>query len=145
MPNEKAAGRLDIGHENLPLHYDPHASLWRNPNNSAWERVESAALGHFINLGWSGYAGEGGLVLNLIKEPCRSGTEEVSRIAALFARDPYKYRKGWPALTLWKGADVAFREIKAPGDRLRGSQVTVIRDVLKPLGLDVSVVDAVPS
>ena len=32
-----------------------------------WEEVESAALGWFMEKGWSGYAGEGGLILNLIK------------------------------------------------------------------------------
>lgn len=235
MPNEKAARRLGIGHEDLPLPYDPHTRSWRNPANSAWEKVESAALGHFAKLGWSGYAGEGELILNLIKamsfkripfrhrstfiealyaqnvafeedrydlddlldnvrsaterqvrrnfdrmtsRECRRisyagvshfssssvwdyfprlrlnhlvglmtslGNDRVLSIATSFARDPYEYRRGWPDLTLWKGTEVAFKEVKAPGDRLRASQTKTIRDVLRPLGFDVSVVDVVLS
>lgn len=231
MSHAKSARRLGIGHETLFLAHDKDANLWLNPKDSHWGRVESAALGHYRNQGWFGYAGEGGLVLNLIKAmsfkkiPLRHrstfveavyaqnvafeedryetpdlldnirsstanqvrtnfetmtsrvahsvsigglsyvsessmldyfpglrlqhflglldalGNDGVLRIATLFAHEPYEYRKGWPDLTLWRGRQVAFREIKAPGDRLSRSQRKLIQEVLKPLAHDVAVVD----
>ena len=173
-------------------------------------------LGHFTAKGWSGYAGEGGLILNLIKamsfkkipirhrstfiealyaqnvafdedrydmrdllKNVRSATERqvslnfdimtgrktqldyfpglkrshflglmnalgnniIFQIAEIFASNPYEYRKGWPDLTIWKGADVAFKEVKAPDDTLRRSQRTIAKDILVPLKLDISIVD----
>ena len=223
MANERAAIRLGIRHERIFLEHDAEKRIWRNPKNLNWEGVESASLGWFVDRGWSGFAGEGGLILNLIKamsfekiaprhcntyiealyaqnvafeedrfetkvllrnlrsatprrvirnfnrmvgwDPvrlrfgtklaffpnvkrshvfglmCALGTEAIFEVAEIFARDPYEYRKGWPDLTLWRGTEVAFKEIKAPGDALRTSQRKIIREVLVPLKLDVSVVD----
>lgn len=67
MAHEKTALRLGIGHEALYLPYNINRTAWRNPQSGKWESVEAAALGHFENDGWSGYSGEGGLILNLIK------------------------------------------------------------------------------
>ncbi len=40
---------------------------WRYSSSASWLRVEVAALRHLETEGWSGCAGEGGLVLSLIK------------------------------------------------------------------------------
>ena len=69
------------------------------------------------------------------------GNDAIFRIAEIFARNPYEYRKGWPDLTIWQGSKVAFKEVKAPGDTLQRSQRTIIKDILLPLNLDVSVID----
>jgi VRR-NUC domain len=71
------------------------------------------------------------------------GRERLSKIAELFAEDPYEYRKGWPDLTLWdpESGQIIFREIKAPGDKIRPSQKKMIEKILLPLGYNVGVVD----
>lgn len=67
MAHEKAASQLGIGHEIFHLPFDPKEHSWKNPRTGEWGRVEAAVLGHFKDMGWSGYCGEGGLILNLIK------------------------------------------------------------------------------
>lgn len=70
------------------------------------------------------------------------GRERLYALGESFARDPYTFRRGWPDLTLWKpDGRVVFKEIKAPGDALHASQKQLYRDVLVPLGFEVSVVD----
>jgi len=71
------------------------------------------------------------------------GNERLARIAEIFAKDPYEYRKGWPDLTLWKpgSEQIIFREVKAPRDKIRPSQKKVIQDILLPLGYDVGIID----
>lgn len=69
------------------------------------------------------------------------GNDKILNIAKIFSEDPYKYRKGWPDLTMWKNGRVKFLEVKSPGDRLHSSQKTIINSVLKPLNLDFSLVD----
>ena len=222
MANERAARQLGIGHEGISLSRNTGGG-WLNPHNSKWESVESAALGWFMDRGWSGCAGEGGLILNLIKAmsfkelPMRLrdtyiealyaqnvafdedrydpqtllrnvrfatsqqvarnvnrmtghnsyrfhsrssltyfpnvnrlhilglyhalGNQAILQIAEIFIHDSYKYRKGWPDLTLWRNKQVVFKEIKSPKDSLRPSQRTIIKEILLPLGLNVSVVD----
>ena len=222
MTNERTALRLGVGHQTIHLHRNAKNNTWQNSYTSKWEEVESAALGWFMEKGWSGYAGEGGLILNLIKAmsfkkiPLRHrstfiealyaqnvafeedrydtqvllknvvsassrqvarnydrmagrelfsigsgsviffpglkrlhflgllkalGNDAIFRIAEIFATDPYKYRKGWPDLTIWQGNNVAFKEIKAPGDTLRRSQRVIIKEILLPLNFNVSIVD----
>ncbi|MDO9048186.1 MAG: VRR-NUC domain-containing protein [Methylobacter sp.] len=53
-------------------------------------------------------------------------------LANTFAEDPYKYRSGWPDLTLIKGNEVQFIEVKTT-DKLHGSQlvtIPVMRNIL---------------
>ena len=223
MINKRTAVKLGIEHQVIHLRRDTRKNVWENPHNSKWEGVESAALGWFMEKGWSGYAGEGGLILNLIKAMSfktiprkhrhtyiealyavdtdfegerydnqtflnhvisastrqvtlnfdrmagrkarqfdsgqaieffpglkRShllelletfGNETIFQIAEIFAKDPYEYRKGWPDLTIWRDKMVAFKEIKSPGDTIRRSQQKVIKEILLPLNLNVSIVD----
>ncbi|MGA2807482.1 MAG: VRR-NUC domain-containing protein [Terracidiphilus sp.] len=210
------------------------AKLWRRTLQSEWTRVEVAALRHFEAEGWAGYAGEGGLILSLIKAasfptlpagmhshfiealyyiasdeyraapdyrppppslanpfdaagmvgntlstdedrlvanfavmtgPGSStlsffphltlerllglyralGNHRLHQIAALFAEDPYTLRKGWPDLTLWRGNEVFFCEVKAPGDKLQASQRKLMERILLPLGLEVQIVNVTPA
>jgi len=69
------------------------------------------------------------------------GNDKMLDIAKIFSNDPYKYRKGWPDLTIWKNGEVKFLEVKSPGDRLHSSQKVIINSFLKPLNLDFSLVD----
>jgi hypothetical protein len=73
------------------------------------------------------------------------GNQRLSQIAEVFSIAPYLLRSGWPDLTLWRGSEVAFKEIKAPGDRPRGNQIQTIEMVLLPLGFDVEFVRVVPA
>ena len=72
------------------------------------------------------------------------GNERLHAIARLFAKAPYTQRSGWPDLTLWRGQDVVFKEVKAPGDELQGSQERIITTILRPLGYDVELVEIIP-
>lgn len=72
------------------------------------------------------------------------GNQRLSRIAEAFAVAPYELRSGWPDLTLWRGSEVIFKEIKAPGDHPRGNQIQTIEFVLLPVGFDVEFVRVVP-
>lgn len=72
------------------------------------------------------------------------GNERLHAIARLFAEDPYTQRSGWPDLTLWRGQDVVFKEVKAPGDEFQGSQERIISTILRPLGYDVELVEITP-
>ncbi len=69
------------------------------------------------------------------------GQEMIYSIASIFAGDPYEYRKGWPDVTMWRGNDVRFFEVKAPGDRLHKSQKTILERFMKPLNLNFALVD----
>lgn len=71
------------------------------------------------------------------------GRGRLQSIAATFALDAYSYRSGWPDLTLWRGSDVVFKEVKGPGDQLQESQKRLYRDVLLPLGFDVELVEVI--
>jgi hypothetical protein len=73
------------------------------------------------------------------------GTNRLRDIAERMAKDPESYGKGWPDLTLWRGSELQFKEIKAPGDRLQNSQKKLIKNILLPLGYPVSVVDVAPA
>lgn len=73
------------------------------------------------------------------------GNQRLSEIAEIFSTAPYLFRSGWPDLTLWRGSEVAFKEIKAPGDHPRGNQIQTIESVLLPLGFDVEFVRVIPT
>jgi len=73
------------------------------------------------------------------------GTNRLRDIAERMAKDPESYGKGWPDLTLWRGSELQFKEIKAPGDKLQASQKNTIKNILLPLGYHVSVVDVSPA
>ncbi|MGJ8535738.1 MAG: VRR-NUC domain-containing protein [Parasphingopyxis sp.] len=69
------------------------------------------------------------------------GPERLTQIAQLFAKAPYDLRAGWPDLTLWKGDDVRFVEVKAPGDSMHANQARLISTILLPLGFKVSLAE----
>jgi hypothetical protein len=77
-------------------------------------------------------------------EPCLvSGLLELLgrdlvEIGRVFATDPYKYRAGWPDLTLTKENKIRFIEVKTT-DLLHQSQISIITDIAKPLNLPFSV------
>ncbi len=73
------------------------------------------------------------------------GQETICSIAAIFSKDPYTYRNGWPDITMWKQGEVKFLEVKAPRDRMQRSQKTLIKELLRPLNLDVTLVSVVES
>ena len=59
------------------------------------------------------------------------GAERLAQITAAIMEDPYKYRAGWPDLTMEKGSEMLWVEIKTT-DRLHMSQImTMFR--MKPL------------
>jgi hypothetical protein len=65
------------------------------------------------------------------------GNVRLAEIARRFSTAPYDLRSGWPDLTLWKGNEVKFVEVKGPGDSMHASQARLISSLLKPLGHDV--------
>ena len=69
------------------------------------------------------------------------GPDRLHALAEAFATDSYTYRSGWPDLTLWSKRQIILREIKAPGDRVNSNQKRTFADILKPLGLDLAVID----
>lgn len=69
------------------------------------------------------------------------GPERLAQIAQLFAKAPYDLRAGWPDLTLWKGGDVRFVEVKAPRDSMHASQSRLISSILLPLEFKVSLAE----
>jgi hypothetical protein len=69
------------------------------------------------------------------------GADFLQRLASAFASDPYRYRKGWPDLTIWHDGKLLLREVKAPGDRLHQSQKQTIGEILSPLGFDLAVIN----
>jgi hypothetical protein len=72
------------------------------------------------------------------------GRERLHAIASIFAQDPYRFRAGWPDLTLWQGEEILFAEVKAVGDRLQNSQKDIIQSILVPLGLTTELVEVYP-
>ncbi|MGJ7523334.1 VRR-NUC domain-containing protein [Variovorax sp. LT1P1] len=72
-----------------------------------------------------------------------AGVDLLHRIATKFSQDPYEYRRGWPDLTLWRGNELRFIEVKAPGDRIQPSQRKVIEEFAGPLELDFTLVEVV--
>lgn len=69
------------------------------------------------------------------------GASRLADIARVFATAPYDLRAGWPDLTLWRGADVRFVEVKSPSDQLHASQSRLINGLLVPLGFRTGVAE----
>ena len=67
MAHERTAKSLDIELIHLPLVMGRNRKEWKSSVTGKFELVENAVLDFYINDGWQGYAGEGGLILNLIK------------------------------------------------------------------------------
>jgi len=63
------------------------------------------------------------------------GQETFLKIAELFLTDPYRFRAGWPDLTLVRDNSVRFVEIKTT-DMLRASQIAIVEHFAQPIGLD---------
>jgi hypothetical protein len=72
------------------------------------------------------------------------GAERLGRIAEVFATAPYDFRAGWPDLTLWRGGDLRFVEVKSPTDQMHASQARLITTLLLPLGFDVALAEVRP-
>lgn len=67
------------------------------------------------------------------------GTESFYNIAERFMNDPYLYRKGWPDLTLVRGNELSFVEVKTT-DLLHESQIVTIQAMRGVISADFSVV-----
>jgi hypothetical protein len=72
------------------------------------------------------------------------GRERLHAIASIFVQDSYRFRAGWPDLTLWQEGEILFVEVKAIGDRLQNSQKDIIESILVPLGLTTELVEVYP-
>lgn len=59
------------------------------------------------------------------------GAQQLAQITAAIMENPYRYRSGWPDLTMIKGSDMSWVEIKT-SDRLHVSQIMTISR-MKPL------------
>ena len=70
------------------------------------------------------------LILNLYKA---LGANTLYKLVRLIQADPYRYRKGWPDLTLIRDGVVAFAEVKT-SDSLHESQIETIPYVSSVLG-----------
>jgi hypothetical protein len=64
------------------------------------------------------------------------GPARLAEIAEVFATASYDLRAGWPDLTLWRGTDLCFVEVKSPTDQMHASQAKLISTLLVPLGFD---------
>lgn len=73
------------------------------------------------------------------------GPGRLAEIADIFATAAYDLRAGWPDLTLWRGNDVRFVEVKAPSDSLHAKQVRLINTVLRPLGFETALAEVRPT
>jgi hypothetical protein len=63
-------------------------------------------------------------------------------IARLFMEDPYLYRSGWPDITLIRGNELRFIEVKTTSDRLSESQINTIQTMREVLPDSFSVIKA---
>ena len=76
----------DIPAEEIALRYGG-PQRWRAGRSDAWTSVEHAALHHYQAAGWDGYAGEGRLILELIKAtsfPCPTRHEQYMAVESLY-------------------------------------------------------------
>lgn len=93
-----------------------------------FERCKSASLNFAID--------HPDLTLDLILSLYKAlGKDVLFRLVLSLQSDPYKYRKGWPDLTLVRGGEVLFAEVKT-SDRLHESQLETIPYVSHVLGQD---------
>lgn len=71
------------------------------------------------------------------------GSELLAEIAQIFVKRNYDYRSGWPDLTLVRGNNFRFVEVKTT-DLLHANQIQIINSFAKPLNLPFSVAHVVP-
>lgn len=69
---------------------------------------------------------------------------KLADIAEVFVTEPYKYRAGWPDLTVMHGSEVIFVEIKTT-DKLHESQINVLQDIIIPLKINSMILRLKPS
>lgn len=69
------------------------------------------------------------------------GPDRLAEIAEVFATAAYDFRAGWPDLTLWRGGNVRFVEVKSPSDQMHASQARLITGLLNPLGFSVTLAE----
>ena len=67
VAHERTAKSLGIELIHLPLIMGRNKKEWKSSVTGKFELVETAVLDYYVSGGWHGYAGEGGLILNLIK------------------------------------------------------------------------------
>jgi len=72
------------------------------------------------------------------------GRQTFVKITATFLTDPYRFRAGWPDLTLVRDNSVRFVEIKTT-DTLRAAQIAIVEYFAHPIGLDFRVCHVVHS
>lgn len=72
------------------------------------------------------------------------GPKRLAAVAQVFATAPYDLRAGWPDLTMWRGDDLRFVEVKSPSDRMHVSQARLISTVLVPLGFQTMLAEVRP-
>lgn len=72
------------------------------------------------------------------------GQATFRKIAKVFLTDPYRFRAGWPDLTLVRDNSVRFVEVKTT-DQLRASQIAIVECFAQPIGLDFRICHVVRS
>ena len=85
-----------------------------------------------------------GVTRELIKALHRALGAKLPDVTRRFAADPYSYRRGWPDITAVRGDQLLLQEVKTQ-DRLHGSQIATISDIVLPAGLPCEVIQLVPS
>ena len=93
-----------------------HATLISNAAAADIERIArnwkviSASSGHspafYPRVGWEHVEG----LFNAL------GAARLTEIVRIFATAPYDLRAGWPDLTLWRGSEIRFVEVKSPNN-----------------------------
>ena len=69
------------------------------------------------------------------------GAARLAEIAKVFATASYDLRAGWPDLTLWRGDEIRFVEVKSPTDQMHASQAKLISTLLVPLGFNTALAE----
>ena len=85
-----------------------------------------------------------GIIQNFLSSLADSvDSDFITKIAAVFMRNPYGYGPGWPDLTVIDKNGLSFIEVKTT-DRLHESQLRFAKEVAKPLGFVCCVVQLLP-
>ncbi|MFA0893501.1 VRR-NUC domain-containing protein [Vibrio cholerae] len=90
MAQERIAKSLGVELIHLGLQMGTSKKEWKSTLSHKFVSVENAVLDHYISNGWQGYAGEGGLLLNLIKAmsfPILSPRHKSTFVEALYAKN----------------------------------------------------------
>ncbi len=112
-----------------------HATLISNAAAADIERIArnwkviSASSGHspafYPRVGWEHVEG----LFNAL------GAARLTEIVRIFATAPYDLRAGWPDLTLWRGSEIRFVEVKSPNDGVRAKPGAADLGAARSLGL----------